>query len=76
MEPKWLADLEQKVESASAELKSLRKENNLQKRKIKQLQQQLSEARSSGKSGDGWEKERQQIRQRVEKLAAGLERLL
>ena len=73
---KWLSDLEQKVQAATDELKSLRKENRAQKTKIKQLQTQLSETKSAGKSASTWEKEREAIRQRVEKLADGLEELL
>ena len=61
---KWLSDLEQKVQAAADELKSLRKENRAQKTKIKQLQSQLSEAKSAGTSSDAWEKEREAIRKR------------
>ena len=76
MEVKWLNDLEKKVEKALAQLQSLRKENDTQKSKIKQLQGQLTEARGANKSAAGWNKERDQIRKRVEKLSAGLEKLL
>ena len=58
------------------ELQKLRQETGTQKTKIKQLQRQLAEAKSSGKSATGWEKDRDQIRKRVEKLSAGLEKLL
>jgi len=76
MDVKWLNDLEKKVEAALAERKSHRQENDNQKTKIKQLQQQLTEARSASKSAAGWQKERDAIRKRVEKLSAGLEDLL
>lgn len=73
---KWLSDLEQKVQAAADELKSLRKENRAQKTKIKQLQSQLSEAKAASTSSNAWDKEREAIRERVEKLADGLEKLL
>jgi len=76
MEVNWLDDLEKKVEMALAELQSLRKDNDAQKRKIKQLQEQLTEAKSASKSATGWDKERDEIKKRVEKLSAGLEKLL
>lgn len=76
MEVKWLNDLEKKVEKTLAELQRLRKENATQKTKIKQLQVQLTEAKNAGKSAAGWDKERDQIKKRVEKLSAGLEKLL
>ena len=76
MDVKWLNNLEKKVDAALAELQSLRKENAAQKRKIKQLQDQLTEAKSAGVSAAGWDKERDEIKKRVEKLSAGLEKLL
>ena len=76
MDVKWLKDLEKQVEKALAELQSLRQENDTQKSKIKQLQEQLTEAKSAGKSAAGWDKERDEIKKRVEKLSAGLEKLL
>ena len=76
MDVKWLNDLEKQVEKALAGLQSLRQENDTQKSKIKQLQEQLIEAKSAGKSAAGWDKERDEIKKRVEKLSAGLEKLL
>ena len=76
MDVKWLNDLEKKVDKAAAELQKLRKENEAQKKKIQQLQDQLTEAKSASKSASGWEKERSEIVKRVEKLSAGLEKLL
>lgn len=73
---KWLTQLEQQVEAAVEELKSLRKDNRAHKTKIKQLQQRLAEARGAAGSAGDWEGERQRIRERVERLAAGLEELL
>jgi len=76
MDVKWLKDLEKKVEMAVTELENLRQENDAQTAKIEQLQQQLTEAESAGKSATGWEKERDEIQKRVEKLSASLEKLL
>ncbi len=72
----WLSDLEEKVQSATEELKALRKENTSQKKKIENLQIKLTEAEASSQSNGVWEKEREAIRKRVEKLATGLEKLL
>ncbi len=73
---KWLNDLERKVQTASKELKTLRKENRTYKLKIKQLQRQLEEAGGGRPISSEWDSERQEIRRRVAKLADGLERLL
>jgi predicted RNase H-like nuclease (RuvC/YqgF family) len=72
----WLSDLEEKVQSATEELKALRKENTSQKKKIEDLQIKLTEAEASSQSNGVWEEEREAIRKRVEKLATGLEKLL
>ena len=76
METDWLSDLEKKVESAAAELKALRKENTTQQSKIRKLEKQVSESKATTQSTGAWEKERDQIRKRVEKIATGLEKLL
>lgn len=76
MDTKWLSDLEQKVQAVADELKSLRKENRAQKTKIGQLQERLSQAAAAGPSAGEWQQERDDIRRRVERLAAGLEKLL
>ena len=76
MNAKWLTDFEKKVEKAVAELQKLRKENASQKTKIDKLDKELTAARSEGKSASGWEAEREEVRQRVEKLSSELEKLL
>ena len=76
METDWLSDLEKKVELAAAELKALRKENTTQQTKIERLEKQVSESKATNQSSGVWEKDREQIRKRVEKLASGLEKLL
>ncbi len=76
MDAKWLTDLEKKVDAAAAELQNLRKENRTQKSAIKELEKKLAEAQAAGSSASGWEKERDEIRKRVEKLSTTLEGLL
>lgn len=76
MDVKWLDDLEKRVDKATAELKSLRKQNGTQAAKIEKLEEQLAAAKSGAKSAAVWDQERDEIRKRVEKLSAGLEKLL
>ena len=76
MDAKWLTDFEKKVESAVAELQMLRKENAAQKTQIQTLQKDLKAAQAAGASASGWESEREDVRKRVEKLSAELEKLL
>ena len=72
----WLSDLEDKVQSAAEELKALRKESTSRNKQIEDLQKKLTKAEVSSQSNEVWEKERDAIRKRVEKLATGLEKLL
>ena len=76
MKAKWLADFEKKVETAVAELQKLRKENATQKTKIDKLEKELAATKDQGKTASEWETEREDVRQRVEKLSAELEKLL
>ena len=76
MDARWLTDFEKKVESAVAELQKLRKENASQKTPIQALQKDLKTAQAAGASASGWEAEREDVRKRVEKLSAELEKLL
>ena len=76
MKAKWLADFEKKVETAVAELQKLRKENASQKTRIDNLEKELAAAHDESKTASGWETEREDVRQRVEKLSAELEELL
>lgn len=67
----WLAELEQRVRQAVTEIGRLRQEN-------KRLERELAKLKKSG-GGDGsaaWEKERAEVRERVERLARHLEELL
>ncbi|HEV8238571.1 MAG TPA: hypothetical protein VGS57_04315 [Thermoanaerobaculia bacterium] len=66
----WLAELEQRVRQAVTEIGRLRQEN-------KRLERELAKLKKSGGDGAaGWEKERAEVRERVERLARHLEELL
>jgi predicted RNase H-like nuclease (RuvC/YqgF family) len=76
MDLNWLNNLEARVQAATDEIEALRKENRTCKTKVKQLEQKLTEARRADQSAGDWEKERQAVRDRVERLATSLEKLL
>ena len=76
MDLNWLKNLEKQVQPATEEIEALRKENRTCKTKVEQLEQKLTEARRADQSAGDWEKERQAVRDRVEKLATSLEKLL
>jgi cell division protein FtsB len=73
--PDWLGILEEKVRQATARLGELREENRSLAQRVAELESQLAAARVDD-SGKAWEAEREEIRQRVEKLTLGLEALL
>lgn len=68
----WLEDLENKVRAAIAELERLRDDNARLAGRIEELEEKLRAARAA----EDWSEERDEVRQRVEKLAKGLETLL
>ncbi len=76
MDLNWLNNLEARVQAATDEIEALRKENRTCTTKVKQLEQKLTEARRADQSAGDWEKERQAVRDRVERLATSLEKLL
>ena len=76
MDTKWLESFEKKVEAAAAEIRKLRKENAAQQARIEQLQAELDAGAESDDQAAAWEDERNEIRQRVERLSQGLEKLL
>jgi cell division protein FtsB len=68
----WLAELEERVRQAVAEIGRLRGEN-------RRLERELAKLKKSGGGSEGagaWERERGEVRERVEKLARHLEELL
>ena len=73
MRDNWLSSLEDRVREAAAELRRLRDENQ-------ELREQLREAKQKaparGADAAAWEKERNAIRERVERLVTQLEGLL
>lgn len=72
-QPPWLADLERRVHEAVAEIGRLRQEN-------RRLERELAKLRRKGGEADpeaaAWQRERAEVRRRVERLAAHLEELL
>ena len=65
----WLAELEQRVRQAVTEIGRLRQEN-------RRLERELAKLKKSGGDGAAWERERTEVRERVERLARHLEELL
>ncbi|MCP4201778.1 MAG: cell division protein ZapB [bacterium] len=71
----WLRDLEEKVQEASERLGDLQARNDKLQKRITELEAQL-EAAPDAKDVAGWTEERDDIRQRVEKLVGHLGKLL
>jgi chromosome segregation ATPase len=69
---RWLAELESRVAQAVAEIGRLRQENKRLEREIAKLKK----GAASGEAAAGWERERTEVRDRVERLARRLEELL
>ena len=71
--PPWLVELERRVQEAVAEIGRLRQEN-------RRLERELAKLRRKGGETDGaaaaWQREREEVRARVERLASHLEGLL
>lgn len=68
MEISWLDALEEKVQAATERIRELTKEN-------RELRSRLEDQEDPSASSD-WQAEKLAIRERVEKLASGLESLL
>jgi len=65
----WLAELEQRVRQAVTEIGRLRQEN-------RRLERELAKLKKTGGEAAAWERERAEVRERVERLARHLEELL
>lgn len=65
----FLDQLEEKVHAAVEQIESLRKEN-------RKLATRVEELESASSESEGWDEERQEIRERVETLTERLESLL
>ncbi|MEE8138662.1 MAG: hypothetical protein V3T81_07330 [Thermoanaerobaculia bacterium] len=75
MDMNWLSDLEEKVHAVSQQLEALRKESRSFKSKMQKLRRELAEARADGGNRD-WERQREEVRRRVSRLAERLEKLV
>ncbi len=71
----WLRDLEEKVQEASAQLSDLRVQNDELRKRVAELEEKLEEAPDAEQVA-GWTEERDDIRQRVEKLVGHLDQML
>ncbi len=71
----WLRDLEEKVRETSARLGELKSRNEELEKKIADLEAQLSAA-PDPEEASAWAEERDDIKQRVEKLVDHLGNLL
>ena len=71
----WLEGLEERVREAAGEIERLRQENTRLSERCGDLEAQLEAARKAASDG-GWEEERSEIRERVERLAQSLAGLL
>ena len=67
MATEWLQDLEERVKEASDRLRDLRKENEKLTKRIAKLEGQVAAAPDADEVAS-WTAERDDIRQRVEKL--------
>lgn len=71
----WLDELEKKVHQAARAVRELRGENQRLAKLNEELEGRLTELQQ-GEGKAGWEKERKEIRDRVETITRGLEKLL
>lgn len=71
----FLEPLEEKVRAAGEALHALREENRKLTARVEELEEAASSTEGSEDS-DAWETERQEIRERVERLTGRLESLL
>jgi chromosome segregation ATPase len=74
MSIEWLEELETRVKEASERLRELRDENQSLQERIDELETKLSAAEPNGEGE--WQREREEIRERVERLTRHLEGLV
>lgn len=72
----WVQAHEKRVEAALAEIHGLRKERARLEKRIGDLEKELAAARGDAEGAGLWEKERRTLKQRVRRLADGLEKAL
>lgn len=72
----WLEALEGKVREATGRLKELGAENERLVKRVKALEKEMEKGDGGGSESEEWEKEREEIRGRVERLTETLEGLL
>ncbi len=65
----FLDQLEDKVHAAAEQIQALREEN-------RKLTARVEELKNASSDSEGWDEERQEIRERVERLTGRLESLL
>jgi len=76
----WLSTLEDKVRAAAERIRSLSEENSVLRRQVSELEEQLAAVPAAAEAPSDlgaarWEAERQEIRERVERLTQHLEEL-
>jgi chromosome segregation ATPase len=69
----WLEELERRVQQAVAEIARLRQENRRLEREVAKLRKKGG---GSEEAAAAWQREREDVRSRVERLATHLEQLL
>lgn len=74
----WLEQLEGRVREASERLRELREENGRLQERVRDLEEQLAavEGGTGSEGSEEWAREREEIRDRVERLSRHLEGLL
>lgn len=72
----WLDELETRVREAAARLGELQEENRELQARVEELETKLAAAVGETEGNGGWEREREEIRGRVERLSQQLEGLL
>lgn len=70
-----VADLEKTVRAAARELGRLRERNRGLETRLRKLEAERRQAPDES-AGEAWKRQRTELRERVEKLAGGLEELL